>query len=126
LEAFEVEAQRRFEEADTEAEPTPTAELLAIEAEQRRLIAEREARGDVPRALEPEPTDVLRGGGGVVPQPSPEQFFRGLIGTTPRQQAADRRRREREASQERVAQLLAQAGSVSNKTTRHLQQTKRR
>jgi len=126
LEAFELEAQRRFEEADTEAEPTPTAELLAIEAEQRRLIAEREARGDVPRALEPEPTDVLRGGGGVVPQPSPEQFFRGLIGTTPRQQAADRRRREREASQERVAQLLAQAGSVSNKTTRHLQQTKRR
>ena len=156
---FELEAQRRFEEADTETEPTPTAEQLERESKLRELeeVEERirideesklsrRARelsvsdpdfSDIERSRtlreelglispELEPSDVSRGGGvDAVPSPSPEQFFKGLIGTTPRQRAAEQRRKERETSQERVAQLLSQSGSVSNKTTRYLQQTKR-
>lgn len=105
LEPWEIEAQRQFQEA----------------GRQRGL-----GGAILGRELSPESQAIQRGRrfiqqtGGFAPKQTAEEFFRSI---TPRQKAIEERRKQREASQERVAELLRQSDRVSSRTTEFLQRT---
>ena len=105
LEPWEIEAQRQFQEAGRQKD-------LGGAILGRQLSPESEA---IQRGRR-----FIQQTGGFAPKQTPQEFFRSI---TPRQKAIEERRKQREASQERVAELLRESNRVSSRTTEFLQKT---